>query len=179
MLNHFNNRIVPTEVDAVFRKSLTKGWVHDENAALLGGVSGNAGLFATATDMVKILQLYLQKGTYGGNRYFKERTLTEFTKVQYPENKNRRGLGFDKPLLNNSTRALKDAYPAPEVSVESFGHSGFTGTFVWADPKNQLVFIFLSNRVYPTRKNRNLYLLNIRPALQQVFYQADKNEKKH
>lgn len=175
----FENNIVPTEVDAVFRKSLTKGWVHDENAALLGGVSGNAGLFATATDMVKILQLYLQKGTYGGNRYFKERTLTEFTKVQYPENKNRRGLGFDKPLLNNSTRALKDAYPAPEVSVESFGHSGFTGTFVWADPKNQLVFIFLSNRVYPTRKNRNLYLLNIRPALQQVFYQADKNEKKH
>ncbi|MDG2195004.1 MAG: serine hydrolase [Polaribacter sp.] len=170
----FKNNIIPTEIDSFFRKSTTKGWVHDENAALLGGVSGNAGLFATATDMSKIMQLYVQKGTYGGKRFFKESTVLEFTKVQFPENKNRRGLGFDKPLLNNATRALKDAYPAPEVNANSFGHAGFTGTFVWADPTNQLVFIFLSNRVYPTRKNRNLYLLNIRPALQQVFYQASK-----
>lgn len=170
----FKNNIVPTEVDAVFRKSVTKGWVHDENAALLGGVSGNAGLFATAADMAKIMQLYVQKGIYGGKRFFKESTVLEFTKAQYPENKNRRGLGFDKPLLNNATLALKEAYPAPEVSAESFGHAGFTGTFVWADPANQLVFVFLSNRVFPTRKNRNLYNLNIRPALQQVFYQAEK-----
>lgn len=175
---HFKNNIVPTEIDSFFRKSLTKGWVHDENAALLGGVSGNSGLFATASDMAKIMQLYVQKGRYGGKRYFKESTLTEFTEAQYPENGNRRGLGFDKPLLKNSTLALKDAYPAPEVSSESFGHSGFTGTFVWADPTNQLVFIFLSNRVYPTRKNRNLYKLNIRPALQQVFYHPSKKQKK-
>jgi len=118
------------------------------------------------------MQLYLQKGTYGGKRYLKESTLNEFTCVQYPKNKNRRGLGFDKPLLNNSELSLNDAYPAPEVSPESFGHAGFTGTFVWADPKNKLVFIFLSNRVNPTRKNRNLYKLHIRPALQQVFYQT-------
>ena len=81
-------------------------------------------------------------------------------------------LGFDKPFLGNDTLDLEAAYPAPEVSAESFGHSGFTGTFVWADPKNQLVFIFLSNRVYPTRTHRNLYRLNIRTALQHVFYKS-------
>jgi CubicO group peptidase (beta-lactamase class C family) len=104
--------------------------------------------------------------------------VTEFATVQYPENDNRRGLGFDKPLLNNSELSLEDAYPAPEVSTDSFGHSGFTGTFVWADPKNQLVYIFLSNRVYPTRENRNLYTLNIRSAVQQVFYNALKSNHK-
>ncbi len=171
---HFSNIIVPTEQDSLFRKTLTKGWVHDENAALLGGVSGNAGLFATATDLAKLMQLYVQKGEYGGKRYFKEATLNEFIKVQYPNNENRRGLGFDKPLLNNAELGLKDAYPAPEVSPESFGHAGFTGTFVWADPKNQLVFILLSNRVNPTRKHRNLYKLHIRQSLQQVFYEAMK-----
>ncbi|UWX55089.1 beta-lactamase family protein [Maribacter litopenaei] len=101
-----------------------------------------------------------------------EAAVKEFIKVQYPENKNRRGLGFDKPLLGNDSLALKDAYPAPEVSPESFGHSGFTGTFVWADPKNQLVYIFLSNRVYPSREHRALYDLHIRSAVQQVFYKA-------
>lgn len=169
-LKPFKNPIVPTEYDSIFRKTLTKGWVHDENAALLGGVSGNAGLFGSASDLAKIMHMYMQKGMYDGKRYFKESTLNEFTRIQYPENENRRGLGFDKPLIGNDTLALKEAYPAPDVSSESFGHAGFTGTFVWADPKNELVFIFLSNRVYPTRTNRNLYLLNIRPALQQLFY---------
>lgn len=173
-LKHFNNPIVPTEYDSIFRKTLVKGWVHDENAALLGGASGNAGLFGTATDLAKLMQMYMQKGTYNGIRYLKEATLNEFTKIQYPENNNRRGLGFDKPLIGNDTLSLKEAYPAPEVSAESFGHAGFTGTFVWADPKNQLVFIFLSNRVYPSRTHRNIYNLNIRPALQQVFYKAKK-----
>ena len=98
--------------------------------------------------------------------------LMKFIRIQYPENNNRRGLGFDKPLIGNDTLSLKDSYPAPEVSKSSFGHSGFTGTFVWADPEYDLVFIFLSNRVYPTRKNRNLYNLNIRPLLQQAFYQG-------
>lgn len=92
--------------------------------------------------------------------------------MQYPDNKNRRGLGFDKPLLNNSKIPLSESYPACEVSPESFGHSGFTGTFVWVDPKNQLVYIFLSNRVNPTRAHRNLYKLNIREAVQNVFYSA-------
>ncbi len=171
------NLIVPTEIDSIFRKELTKNWVHDENAALLGGVSGNAGLFGTALDLAKIMQMYNNYGTYNGKRYISESTLREFTKIQYPENNNRRGLGFDKPLINNSKLSIKKAYPAPEVSPESFGHSGFTGTFVWADPKNDLVFIFLSNRVYPSRKHRNIYNLNIRPKVQQVFYKALKNNK--
>ena len=171
-LKNYQNKIVPTEQDTLFRHTLTQGWVHDENASLLGGVSGNAGLFATANDMAKLMQMYVQYGTYGGNRYISETTLKEFTKVQYPNNENRRGLGFDKPELNNDELVLGNSYPAPEVSSDSFGHSGFTGTFVWADPINQLVFIFLSNRVYPTRKNRNLYDLHIRSSLQQVFYTA-------
>ncbi len=169
---NFPNQIVPTELDTLFRHTLTQGWVHDENASLLGGVSGNAGLFSSAPDLAKIMQLYQNYGSYDGKQYLSEATVKEFIKVQYPDNENRRGLGFDKPLLDNAELSLEKAYPAPEASSESFGHSGFTGTFVWADPKNQLVFIFLSNRVNPTRENRNLYTLNIRSALQQVFYQA-------
>ena len=177
--NNFPNRIVPTEEDTLYRHSLTQGWVHDENASLLGGISGNAGLFGTANDLAKMMQMYVQSGTYNGKRYIYENTVKEFTRVQYLKNENRRGLGFDKPYLDNSDFSLADAYPAPEVSAESFGHSGFTGTFVWADPENQLVYIFLSNRVYPTRENRNLYTLNIRGAIQQVFYQAFDKVKQH
>ncbi|WP_231854806.1 serine hydrolase domain-containing protein [Zobellia galactanivorans] len=171
-LKSYTNFIVPTEQDSTFRKALTHAWVHDENAALLGGVSGNAGLFASATDLAQLMQIYLQYGVYNGKRYFSKAVIEEFTRVQFPENDNRRGLGFDKPLLNNAELALSKAYPAPEVSPDSFGHSGFTGTFVWADPENQLVYIFLSNRVYPSRSHRQIYDLNIRPAVQQVFYQA-------
>ena len=169
---NFTNNIVPTEVDDFFRKSLTQNWVHDENAALMGGVSGNAGLFASALDLAKIMQMYCNYGYYNYKQYISKRTLKEFTKVQFPKNNNRRGLGFDKPLLGNDTLSISKAYPAPEVSAESFGHSGFTGAFVWADPKHDLVFIFLSNRVYPNRSHRNIYTLNIRPKVQQVFYQA-------
>ncbi len=169
---NFPNAIVPTEIDTFFRKSLTHKWVHDENAALLGGLSGNAGIFATAADLAKIMQLYMQYGIYDGKRYFSETIVKEFTKVQYPENENRRGLGFDKPLFHNSELLLPHSYPAPEVDANSFGHSGFTGTFVWADPKNQLVYILLANRVYPSRTHSKLFGLNIRPAVQQVFYQA-------
>lgn len=169
---HFPNKIVPTEVDTLFRHTLTKGWVHDENASLLGGISGNAGLFGTADDLAIIMQMYLQKGTYKGHRYISEKTMNEFTRIQYPENNNRRGLGFDKPYVNNNTFSLENSYPAPEVGQNSFGHSGFTGTFVWADPEHQLVYIFLSNRVYPTRENRSIYDLNIRSAIQHVFYQS-------
>ena len=169
---NYPNRIVPTEMDTLYRHTLTQGWVHDENASLLGGISGNAGLFGTAKDLAKIMQLYLQHGNYEGHQILPKPVVKEFIKVQYPENDNRRGLGFDKPMLGNDTLSIKDAYPAPEVSPESFGHSGFTGTFVWADPKNQLVYIFLSNRVYPTREHRALYDLNIRSAVQQVFYKA-------
>ncbi|XMO87829.1 serine hydrolase [Algibacter sp. AS12] len=169
---HFKNAIVPTEYDSIFRKTLVKGWVHDENAALLGGISGNAGLFGSALDLAKYMQMLLQNGNYNSNQFLKASTINEFTKIQYPENNNRRGLGFDKPLQGNDTLSLKTAYPAPKASFKSFGHSGFTGTFVWADPVNDMVFIFLSNRVYPTRKNRNIYNHNIRIHLQQTFYDA-------
>ena len=148
--------IVPTEYDSFFRKDSIRAWVHDENAALMGGISGNAGLFATANDLAKLMQMYLQMGSYGGHRFISDATMKEFTKVQYPENDNKRGLGFDKPLLNNDKLSLELASPAPEVSEDSFGHGGFTGTYVWADPSNNLVYIFLSNRVYPSRKNTNL-----------------------
>ncbi len=176
--NHkkFKNNIVPTEFDSIVRKDITKNWVHDENAALLGGISGNAGLFSSAIDLAKYMQMLIQNGNYNGKQYFKPTTVEEFTRIQYPGNQNRRGLGFDKPLIGNDTLNIEEAYPAPEVSPKSFGHSGFTGTFVWADPKEKLVFIFLSNRVYPSRTNRNIYNLNIRTALQQVFYQAKKSE---
>jgi CubicO group peptidase (beta-lactamase class C family) len=172
----FKNNIVPTELDSLFRKDYVKGYVHDENAALLGGISGNAGLFATALDLGKYMQMLLQKGTYDGTQYFKPSTVDAFTKIQYPDNNNRRGLGFDKPIIRNDTLSIKEAYPAPQVSPESFGHSGFTGTFVWADPANDIVFIFLSNRVYPTRSHTNIYNLNVRPKLQQVFYTSPKSE---
>jgi CubicO group peptidase (beta-lactamase class C family) len=172
----FKNNIVPTELDSLFRKDYVKGYVHDENAALLGGISGNAGLFATALDLGKYMQMLLQKGTYDGTQYFKPSTIDAFTKIQYPDNNNRRGLGFDKPIIRNDTLSIKEAYPAPQVSPESFGHSGFTGTFVWADPANDIVFIFLSNRVYPTRSHTNIYNLNVRPKLQQVFYTSPKSE---
>lgn len=171
---NFKNNIVPTEIDTMFRKALVNGWVHDDNAALMGGVSGNAGLFATAKDLAIFMQMLLQKGTYNGKQYFKPSTVEEFIKIQYPENQNRRGLGFDKPLIGNDTLSIKEAYPAPQVSPTSFGHSGFTGTFVWADPEHELVFIFLSNRVYPNRSYRNIYNLNIRPKLQRVFYKTSK-----
>ncbi|MEP4946862.1 MAG: serine hydrolase, partial [Flavobacteriaceae bacterium] len=111
-------------------------------------------------------------GAYNGKQLVSKETVKEFIKIQFPDNENRRGLGFDKPLIGNDTLDLKDSYPSPLASKKSFGHSGFTGTFVWADPENQLVFIFLSNRVYPTRTNRNLYDLNIRTSLQHIFYTA-------
>ncbi len=165
--------IVPTEIDTIFRHTLVKSWVHDENASLLGGVSGNAGLFGTAEDLVKLMYMYQSMGVYGGKRFISESTLREFTSIQYPDNGNKRGLGFDKPLIGNADLHISKASPAPQVSSESFGHGGFTGTYVWADPVHQIVFIFLSNRVYPNRSHSALYQLNVRPSLQQVFYTAD------
>ncbi|MFA9390894.1 MAG: glycoside hydrolase family 3 N-terminal domain-containing protein [Prolixibacteraceae bacterium] len=164
-------RIVPTEYDDTMRKELVQGFVHDESAALLGGVSGNAGLFGTANDLAKIMQLYIQFGTYGDLHFIKPSTLAEFTRIQYPGNENRRGLGFDKPYIDNAKKKNGETYPAKAVSANSFGHSGYTGTFVWADPDNELIFVFLSNRVYPSRLNTKLIKLNFRPDLQQAIYQ--------
>ncbi len=170
---HFpRSRIVPTEIDDFFRQEKLWGFVHDEGAAMMGGVSGNAGLFGTANDLAKLFQMLLQKGYYGGKRFISEATVNEFTRIQYPGNKNRRGLGFDKPYIDNHKRSLDEAYPAPGASKNSFGHSGYTGTFAWADPDHDLVFIFLSNRVYPTRNNGKLYDLNIRPAMHQAIYEC-------
>ncbi|MFS4416183.1 serine hydrolase domain-containing protein [Maribacter sp. 2307ULW6-5] len=169
---NFPNNIVPTEVDTLFRQALTQAWVHDENASLMGGISGNAGLFGTANDLHRIMQLFVQMGRFGEEQLLDSAVVREFTTVQFPKNENRRGLGFDKPLLDNNTQSVHEAYPAPGASMESFGHSGFTGTFVWADPKNQLIYVFLSNRVHPSREHRALYGLNIRTRVQQVFYAA-------
>ncbi|NDV42248.1 serine hydrolase domain-containing protein [Flagellimonas sediminis] len=176
---HFVNAIVPTEIDTLYRKTLVKGWVHDENASLFGGVSGNAGLFGTADDLAKLMLFYQHYGNVDGKQLISQKTVKEFAKVQYPENENRRGLGFDKPLLKNAELPLEEAYPSPLASADSFGHSGFTGTFVWADPEKHLTFIFLSNRVYPTREHRALYDLNIRTALMDVFYKALDNSVKN
>ncbi|MBN1822010.1 MAG: serine hydrolase [Prolixibacteraceae bacterium] len=168
--------MVPTEYDDYFRHELIQGFVHDEGAAMMNGVSGNAGLFGTANDLAKLMQMYLQKGEYAGKRYIPEKTVNEFIRCQFPENDNRRSLGFDKPYIDNYKNDLKDAYPAVDASPNSFGHSGFTGTFTWADPDNKLLFIFFSNRVHPTRENQKLYDLNIRPAMHQVIYDCIKEE---
>lgn len=165
-----DDEIIPTEKDYYYRKQQILGTVHDESSAVLGGISGNAGLFASANDLAKLYQMYLQMGTYGGRVYLKESTLKEFSRVQFPQNKNRRGLGFDKPLLNNAELSEKNAYPIKDASPESFGHSGFTGTWVWVDPRYKLVYVFLSNRVFPTRENNKIGELNIRTEIQRVIY---------
>ena len=161
--------IVPTENDFFFRNKLIHGDVHDEGAILLGGVSGHAGLFSNANDLAKLLQMFLNGGEYGGRRYLEQETLEEFTRTQFPENNNRRALGFDKPNLEYrgvSNNTAKDA------SKTSFGHAGFTGTMVWMDPEHNLLYIFLSNRVFPTRENNRLSQLNTRTQVQQVLYDA-------
>ena len=165
-------RIVPTEDDQLFRHELLQGFVHDEGAAILGGISGNAGLFGTINDAAKMMQMYLNYGQYGGIRYLSESTLKDWTSRHFEINGNRRGYGFDKPYPHNETNKIDDAYPAPLCSDESFGHSGYTGTFAWADPKSGILFLLFSNRVYPTRENNKLTQLNLRILLQQFVYQS-------
>jgi len=162
-------RIIPTEIDTFFRMDTLHGVVHDEGAALMEGISGNAGLFSTAEDLAKLYQMLLNGGIYEGKRYFKESTLAEFTRYQYAEEGNRRGLGFDKPLLVYDEKASSVAEAA---SPASFGHSGYTGTLVWADPAADLLYIFLSNRVHPSRNRRAIYTLGIRPRVQALLYEA-------
>ena len=169
LTKYSKREIVPTEHDYYFRHEPIHGTVHDETAIMLGGVSGHAGLFSNANDLAKLMQMYLDMGEYGGRRYIKAETLKEWTRTQFPENNNRRALGFDKPNLvyqgvNNN--AAKDASPL------SFGHTGFTGTFAWMDPQTGLLYVFLSNRVNPTRDNTRLYQLNTRTQIQQVLYDA-------
>lgn len=168
-LDHFpKSKIVPTEYDLHFRQQLIHGRVHDEGAIMMGGVSANAGLFSNANDLAKLMQMYLNAGSYGGKEYISKTTMAEFTRYQFPEDENRRGLGFDKP---NLVRQPNDNAPA-SASPQSFGHSGFTGTYVWMDPVYNLLYIFLSNRVNPTRNNRGLLDLNTRTKIGEVVYQS-------
>lgn len=160
-------RIVPTEQDDYFRNRLLHGVVHDEGAAMMDGISGNAGLFSTANDLAKMWQMYMNMGEYGGRRYISHQTMQKFSICQYCETGNKRALGFDKPDLEYDSLQSSVAKGA---SLETFGHSGYTGTLVWADPDANLLFIFLSNRVYPTRDNRKLYTMNIRPRIHNVVY---------
>ncbi len=163
--------MVPTENDKIFRKQTLKGNVHDQGAAMLGGVAGHAGLFSNANDLAKMMQMYMSYGEYGGERYFDSVTVQEFIRCQYCKTKNRRGIGFDKPQLEGPG-------PASDLaSRSSFGHSGFTGTLAWADPEEDLVYIFLSNRVFPDAENRKLLSLSTRTRIQDAIYEAIKNEK--
>jgi beta-glucosidase-like glycosyl hydrolase/CubicO group peptidase (beta-lactamase class C family) len=162
-----SSRIAPTEDEKIFRTQLISGYVHDPGAALSGGVSGHAGLFADAYDVAVLMQLLLNKGEMGDRHFISAETIEYFT--SYHSSKSRRGYGFDKPEKDNAQRA--EPYPAASASSATFGHTGFTGTCAWADPENQLVFIFLSNRVYPdasTTFNR----LNIRGKIMELVYQS-------
>lgn len=168
------NDIVPTAKEYFIRKKLLKGYVHDLNAALLGGVAGHAGLFGSAEDLAKVWAMYLQKGKYGGISYIKPSTVSLFTSRAHPKN-SRRGYGFDKPEINSRRKSPF----AKNVPSDGFGHSGFTGTMVWADPNNDLIYIFLSNRVYPYDWNNNIYKMNIRTKIQKTIYKAFDTKQKN
>ncbi len=162
------DRIVPTENDLFYRRQLLQGYVHDMGAAMLGGISGNAGLFSCANDLAKMMQMFLNRGQYGGRRYIDSGTLALYTSCYNCDENNRRGLGFDKPVTEEQGEG-----PACEgASSLSYGHSGFTGNLVWVDPAYDLVYIFLSNRVHPNQANNKLIDMNVRTAVQQVIYDA-------
>lgn len=166
-------RIVPTEEDRYFRYQLLRGYVHDEGAAMFGNVSGHAGLFSNAYDLSLLYQMLLNGGELNGQRFLKPETINFFT--AYHSDVSRRGYGFDKPEKDNATR--EEPYPSALASPETFGHTGFTGTCVWVDPKVGLVFVFLSNRVYDTRNNNLLLRMNIRGKIQDAIYNALEKEK--
>jgi beta-N-acetylhexosaminidase len=160
------SRIIPTEYDLIFRKQLIQGFVHDPGAAMLGGVGGHAGLFSSAKDLSKLMQMYLDMGEYNGQRFIDTAIVGEFTRCQFCANDNRRGVGFDKPATAEGGPTCKC------ISYTSFGHSGFTGTYAWADPEEEIIYIFLSNRVYPDANNKKLIRMNIRTDIMQVIYDA-------
>lgn len=167
--------IAPTEFDTHYRNKLVQGVVHDENAYAMGGVSGHAGLFSTADDLARILQMLLNGGTYDGRRYLKAETIDLFNTRYYQKQGCRRALGFDKPLLKGTGGSACD-----EAPQQSYGHTGFTGTMVWVDPENNMFYIFLSNRVYPNPKTNKLASMNIRTQIQSELYHAvsEKSQEK-
>ena len=160
------NQIVPTEMDSQFRKNLVHGYVHDPLAALSGGIEGHAGIFSNALDIAIIMQMHLQGGFYGAQRYLEEKTLSKFNTAIYENNHNRRGIGWDKPMLKNVKNVSK------YCSEYTFGHTGFTGTCVWIDPTYQLIYVFLSNRTYPRADNWKLIKDNIRIGIQDIIYES-------
>lgn len=164
--NFINKKtIVPTEEDPYFRERLIRGTVHDPGAAMFGGVAGHAGLFSNAYEIGVLMQLLLNKGVINEKRFIAESTIDLFT--NYQSDISRRGLGFDKPEKDNSTRTIP--YPAINVSSDTFGHTGFTGTCAWADPKKRIVFVLLANRVHPTAKNL-FGDLNVRGKIMEVVF---------
>jgi len=158
--------IPPTEVDNYFRYEEIQGYVHDMAAAMMDGVAGHAGLFSNSMDVAKIMQMYLQKGSYGGKQYFSAKTFDTFNTCYACKEGNRRGLGFDKPQIEKSGPTCGC------VSKSSFGHTGFTGTMAWADPETEIVYIFLSNRTYPEAGENKLSKENIREDIQKVIQEA-------
>ncbi|MCR5193444.1 MAG: serine hydrolase [Bacteroidales bacterium] len=161
------SRIAPTEDDKTFRNQQLRGYVHDPNAAALGGVAGHAGLFSTANDLFKLYQMMLNGGSFEGKEYISQKTFNTFNSRHYAKEGNRRALGFDKPQISG-----RSSHVAPMASQQSFGHTGFTGTMVWVDPKYNIVYIFLSNRVYPSAQPNKLSSLNIRTDIQEQIYKS-------
>ena len=161
------NEIPPTEIDTYFRHQLIQGYVHDMAAAMEGGIGGHAGLFSNSIDIAKIMQMYLQKGNYGGHEFFSEKTFSDFNTCYFCAEGNRRALGFDKQQLPGTQGPTCNC-----VSSSSFGHTGFTGTYAWADPETEIVYIFLSNRTYPDSAVNNLSKANVREDIQRVIQQA-------
>ncbi|MFK8281948.1 glycoside hydrolase family 3 N-terminal domain-containing protein [Capnocytophaga cynodegmi] len=166
-LEHFPlGNIAPSEVDNYFRRQEIRGYVHDQGAAMLGGVGGHAGLFGNADDVAKMMQMFLQKGYYGGEWYLQPQIVNLFNTCMFCSENNRRGLGFDKPQIDG------EGPTCGCVPMSSFGHTGFTGTYAWADPDNEIVIVFLSNRTFPTAENNLLIKENIRPKIQRIVYNA-------
>ena len=160
------NRIVPSEEDNYYRYQTVQGFVHDMGAAMQGGVGGHAGLFSNANDVAKIMQMYLQNGSYGGTKFLDSRTIQKFNNCYFCDKKVRRGVGFDKPQLGDSGPTCGC------VSRKSFGHSGFTGTYTWADPEEEIVYVFLSNRTYPSASNTLLIKTGLRTRIQKAIYES-------
>lgn len=166
----YYNNIAPTEEDKLFRDALVCGMVHDQGAAMVGGVAGHAGLFANAHDLAILMQMNMQMGYYGGTAFFEKATIPQFTARQFQGN--RRGMGWDKPSID-----IKNGPTSKFASASTFGHTGFTGTAVWADPENELIYIFLSNRTYPDATNTKLLTTDVRTRIQDLIYESIWNYK--
>jgi CubicO group peptidase (beta-lactamase class C family) len=170
--SNLTSRVIPTEDEKTFRQQLLTADVHDPGAAMFGGVAGHAGLFSNAYDLGMIMQMLMNGGTINNKRFIRKETVELFT--AYHSEISRRGYGFDKPEKDNNKRP--DPYPCLSASAQTFGHTGFTGTCVWADPAQQLVYVFLSNRVNPNGgDNRKLLDMNVRPKIHEAIYNAIEN----